>query len=176
MNEYDKLYQKLQQKYTAEEIADGYLIPLTLAPEEQKKAHEEFLKIRLEKRNNRTAEQILWSEITRLWLQIEGYLKQPAYQEAFSLGQLIERYLHILQKNKKDFAQDIDISELELNQLMQGEATSIGLMYRLEKHTNHHISAQSWWKVLARQIEHQLEKDEARRDSESQKVNNAVSV
>lgn len=176
MNEYDKLYKKLQQKYTIEEIADGYMIPNTLPPEEQKKAHEEFLKIRLEKWNNRTPEEILFSEIVRLWLSIEDYLKQETYQEAFSFANLIERYLQILQKSKADFAKDIDITEAELKQLMNGKTSDIHLMYRLEKHSNKHISASCWWKVLARQIEQQLAEDEAQRLEESQKVNNAVTV
>lgn len=175
MHDYDKIFKELQKTLTMEEIAEGYMIPRVLSPEERKKGDEEFLKIRLEMRKNRTKEQILRSEMMRLKINIEDYLKGTVYKKSFSFGYLLNRYIQILEKKKDDFAKDIDINVNQLNRVInEKEVPEIGIMYRLEKHSNGRIPALYWWKILAREIENTIDKNEAKRQEESKKVSNAL--
>lgn len=173
MNDYDKIFKELQEKYTVEEIAEAYMIPKTLSPEERKKGDEEFLKLRLEMRKHRTQKQMLLSEIMRLRIKIENYLKEETYLENFSFAGVINDYIHILEKTKKDFVEDIGISIAQFNKIIQEKETpSIDLIYRLEKHTDSIIPALYWWKIVALEIEYNIDKREVKRIETGKNVRN----
>ena len=119
MNHYEEVYGKLKEKYTDEEIAEGFMIPETLTEEEQKISDEEFRKIRFRLLNNRTEKQRLMSEITRLRISIKVYLEQEIYDPSFSFGQKLEEYIGgyrlIFDDNGLVFNKKLDVWRISVN-------------------------------------------------------------
>ncbi|MEL6718405.1 MAG: hypothetical protein AAFP82_06800 [Bacteroidota bacterium] len=47
-------------------------------------------------------------------------------------------------------------------------------MYRLEKHSGQLITALMWWQLFTRKLDHELVKDEKKRQAESERVRNGL--
>ncbi|MEM1328516.1 MAG: hypothetical protein AAGI23_21350 [Bacteroidota bacterium] len=55
MKSSEETYKKLSQKYTDEEIVEGFVFNETLSDEEQRQVDDEFRALRLQQLNNRTS-------------------------------------------------------------------------------------------------------------------------
>ena len=72
-NNSEKIYNKLREKYTDEEIVESVLFNETLSAEEQKKVDNEFRKLRLESLNNMSVKDILIGNMMQMKLLIKRY-------------------------------------------------------------------------------------------------------
>lgn len=177
MNHYEEVYRKLKEKYTDEEIAEGFMIPQTMTEEEQKISDEEFRKIRFRLLNNRTEKQRLMSEITRLRISIKTYLEQEIYDPSFSFGQMLEEYIGLLKISKKEFSKDIDIHYTKLSRILnEREEPNVSFIYRLESHSDELIPAIYWWKLMIRKQEYLIESDADKRRIEGLRVKNKLKI
>lgn len=173
MNDFEKQYKKLSEEFTVEEIAEGYMIPALLSAEEKEASEAEIRKIRFERLNSRTELQRLLAETTRLSIKINHYLKGEVFLQDFSFGSILNQYISILQKSKKDFAKDLDVHHTRLSRIINDrEDPNIGIMYRLEKHSAGIIPALYWWKLYARKREDEIQTNQLARAIESEKVRN----
>ena len=175
MNHYEEVYKKLKTKYTDEEIAESFMIPATLTDKEQKVSDEEFKKIRFHLLNNRTEKQRLMSEITRLRISIKIYLEQEIYSPVFSFGKILEEYISLIKKTKKEFSKDIDIHYTKLSRIInEREEPNVSLIYRLESHSDELIPAIYWWKLMIRKQENLIKSDRDRKRMEGRRVKNKL--
>jgi plasmid maintenance system antidote protein VapI len=177
MNNYEEIYKKLREIYTDEEIAEGYMIPETLTKEEQKISDEEFRKLRFALLNNRTEKQRILSEVTRLRIQIKQYLEEEIYSPLFDFGKILEEYITILKRSRKEFAEDIDIHYTKLSRIINSrEEPNISLIYRLVRHSSDLIPVTYWWKLMTRKQEDQLLKDVDLMEKEGKRVKNKLEL
>ena len=175
MNHYEEVYEKLREKYTDKEIAEGFMIPETLTEEEQKISDEEFRKVRFRLLNNRTEQQRLMSEVTRLRISIKVYLEQEIYSPLFSFGQVLGKYIELLKISKKQFSKDIDIHYTKLSRILnEKEEPNIGFIYRLENHSAELIPAVDWWKLTIRKQEYLIAENSDKKRIEGLKVKNKL--
>ena len=65
-------YQKLSEKYTDEEIAESFVLPLSLSEEEQK----EMRALRLKHRNTMTDQEKMYSALMQLKYRIIRYTEE----------------------------------------------------------------------------------------------------
>jgi len=177
MNNYEEIYQKLRETYSDEEIAEGFMIPETLTDEEAQLEAVAFRKMRFEMLSNRTDEQRMLSEVTRLRIKINEYLKEGVFLENQSFGKILDEYIRILNRSRKVFAEEIDLHYTKLSRIINGkEVPSISLIYRLEQHTAELIPAIYWWKLLTRQQEQAIQVDKEQRKIEQKRVKNQLRI
>lgn len=175
MKDYQKIYEKLQQQFTAEEIAEGYLIPAQLSVEEQEESNQELLKFRMERLANRSEKQRLIAELTRLRIRIQKYLRNDFFLKDYSFGSMLSEYITILEKPQKEFARDIDLHPSKLSRILhEKEEPGTSLAYRLEKHSDGIIPAVFWWKLIIRKQAHLIEEEVKQRRIEGDRVKNAL--
>jgi len=173
MKKSEEIYQKLKEKLTDEEIVERYVIPEEISEAERQVVEEAFRAIRMNMLKERSEQQRLLSELMRMKLLIRDYLKNSQYDEAFSFANQLQAYIKIIDRPKKDFAEEIDIHPTRLSRILSGkESPNIELVYRLEKHGGQLIPAIYWWKLHAKQLEYLIQKDEQKRLEESHKVKN----
>lgn len=175
MKKYEKIYRKLKEEMTDEEIADSMLIPQDMTEEEKKKSHEEIKAFRFKLMRERTEEQRIYSELLRFKFLLENYLNNESFSELKSFGKHIEEYVRILNRTKKSLSEDIGVHYTRLSRLINDrEEPNIELMYRLEKHSGNLIPAIYWWKLVSKKQEHIIKQDLKTRKKEGLKVKNAI--
>ena len=80
-------------------------------------------------------------------------------------------------KANKLFAKDIDIDETELSQILNSHRhPSEKTIIRLEIHSNKTIPALSWYKLLEKEKEYELENDMEIREKEVKHVKNKLTL
>lgn len=87
---YDKVYQKLKQKFTNEEIADAAIIPADLSEEEHRKAQEEMRVLRMKMLKETSEEERILADVMRLRFLMEDYIKEDNFSFEQTFGKYFE--------------------------------------------------------------------------------------
>jgi len=177
MSKYEKIYQTLRKQYTDEEIADSMLIPADMTVAEKAKADEEIRAFRFKLLRERTEEQRIFSDLMRLKIQMEDYIKKEPYSDAKSFGRYLEEYVRILGRTKKKLSEDLNVHYTKLSRIFNDrEAPNVELMYKLEEHSGGLIPAVIWWKLLIKKQEFLIKKDKETRKQVASEVRDVVKV
>ena len=172
---YEEIYQKLKEKYTDEEIVDSMLIPADLTTEEEKQLAEEMREIRFQRLREISEEDRILADVMRMRFQIENYLKSSKFSFEKTFGKYLEEYIRILNKPRKEIAEDLSIHYTKLSRIINDkEEPNVELAYRLEKHSGDLINAKLWWKLMIKKQEFIISKDDETRKEEQKKVRNAL--
>ncbi|MEO0683830.1 MAG: hypothetical protein AAFY76_01950 [Cyanobacteria bacterium J06649_11] len=175
MNEYDKIYQKLREQYTDEEIADSMLIPADLSEEEKEKGANELRAFRLKVLSEMTEDQRLYSDLLRFRYLLEDYIENRDYDENMNFGVQLEEYVRILKRTKKKMSEEIDVHYTRLSRIINNRETpNIEFIYRLEEHSGGLVPALTWWKLLVKKQEFEISRDKTTRKIEAAKVKRAI--
>lgn len=168
---------KLNDKYTDKELAESFVFRNKLTSVRQAKSDAELSAKRKELRKFVTPKQVLLSRLLQLKYQIEDYLESPDYDTTRSFGFFLRGYLETLNKKSKEFANDIDIAETELSQILNKHRNpSEKVIIRLELHSNKIIPAIMWHRLVEKEKEHEILTNTALRTKEREHVRNAVVV
>ena len=175
MNEYDKIYQKLREQYTDEEIADSMMIPADLSEEEKEKGANELRAFRLKVLSEMTEDQRLYSDLLRFRYLLEDYIENRDYDENMNFGVQLEEYVRILKRTKKRMSEEIDVHYTRLSRIINNRETpNIEFIYRLEEHSGGLVPALTWWKLLVKKQEFEISRDKTTRKIEAAKVKRAI--
>jgi len=175
MKKYEKIYKELSKQFSDEEIVERYVIPEDISEAEKESLELEFKKLRLKSLKTRSEEQRILGELMRMKLLMKDYLVKSYYDEDFSFSNQLEQYIKILDRSKKDFANEIGLHPTKLSRLLNDrENPNIELMYRLEKHCGNVIPAIYWWKLHSKKLENVIKTDEKKRKNEGRKVKNSL--
>lgn len=170
-NNTEKIYKKLSEQYTDEEIVESVLFNETLDAKEQKKVDEEFRKIRLERLKNMSPKDILIGKMMQMKSLIKRYFQQNSYDDKYSFPNQLKHYIKLTTRNNKEIATNLGIHPTKLSRIINGkENPNIELMYRLEKHSDGELPAHYWWRLYSRELEHQIRTDLERKLEEGSKV------
>jgi plasmid maintenance system antidote protein VapI len=105
---------------------------------------------------------------------MEDYLK-GVHKEEYSFGHFLKRYVEVIGKLNKDFADDIGIKHTELSQLINNHRSPAEkIIVRLELHSGNVIPALLWMKVADKQREHVINTDKTIRQEQSSHVKNRL--
>lgn len=167
---------KLTKQHLSDaEQAESYIFPSNLSEADQHTANLEIKDLRMQRLREMTGQQRLHSELLRLKFQMEDYFHLDTYAEAHAFSVYLKAYITILNKKQKDFAEEIDLHQTKLNQLLTGKATAnFALFYRLEKHSGGILKANYWWKLYAKKIESDLKTNYTERQKEGARVKNEL--
>lgn len=175
MNEYDKIYKKLREQYTDEEITDSMLIPAALSEEEKEKGASELRAFRLKLLSEMTEDQRLYSDLLRFRYLLEDYIENRDYDENMNFGVQLEEYVRILKRTKKRMSEEIDVHYTRLSRIINNRETpNIEFIYRLEEHSGGLVPALTWWKLLVKKQEFEISRDKTTRRIEAAKVKRAI--
>jgi plasmid maintenance system antidote protein VapI len=175
MNKYEKIYQKLREQYTDEEIADSMLIPADLTAEEKEEADKELRAFRRKVLSDMTEEQRLYSDLLRFRYVLEEYIENRDYDENMDFGVQLEEYIRILKRTKKKMSEELDVHYTKLSRIINNrENPNIEFMYRLEEHSGGLIPALIWWKLSIKKQAFEIPRDNATREVAVAKVKRAI--
>ncbi|MFK7906024.1 MAG: hypothetical protein AB8B69_12905, partial [Chitinophagales bacterium] len=121
MTDYNKKYLQLREKYTDEEIADFAMIPADSTIEEAEKAREDFAAWRLKRREEMSEQDKLLSALLAIKYQIKSYIDSSKFNKSSSFGSFLKRYIKIVNRKQKEFAEDINIHPSRLNRILKGK-------------------------------------------------------
>jgi plasmid maintenance system antidote protein VapI len=160
---------------TDQELVEAFVFPSDLSPDEQKSADAEMKDLRMQRLREMTESQRLLSDLLRLKFEMEDYLQNDEYSEANSFGAFLRRYLKILDRKQRDFAEAISLHPTKFNQLLSGKsAVNAAIAYRLEKHSGGLIPASLWWNLHAKKVEANIRGDQKERLKEGERVKGAL--
>jgi len=168
-------FKKLKEKYTDEELAESFVFKVKRSPEQKQKDAADIKTIREKLKAERTESDILYSRVLQLRYLMEDYSKSPDYNQELSFAYFLRSYIRLNYKVNKKFASDIQMPETELSSILnRSRIPSNRTMMRLEIHSNNTIPAVSWYRVLKKEQEHELESNETLRKTEEKYVSNRL--
>ena len=173
----EQVFRELQKQYTLEEIAESFIFSEELPAEEQENIDKEFLLKRMESLQNISYPQRLKAELFGLKIRLEDYFARDHYEVEFSFGNQLRKYIEIVGRTQTEISDNLSVHKARLSRIINGkENPNPDLMYRLQQHSDGAIPAFYWWKLLSKELEHQIKTDEAKLKEESTKVSNAISL
>jgi hypothetical protein len=159
-------YKKLLKQYTPEELAESFVFPVKYTARQQKEADRALAEARQKSQAAMTEDQKMELDLYQLRFQLESYLNE-SYNPALNFAHFLERYLTIIHKKKKEFAQEIQIHDTLLSHLINNHRQpNDSIIIRLELHSNKIIPAIYWYKLAEKAKEHQIRTDNSLRDKE----------
>lgn len=157
MNEKEQIYKSLQEKYSQGELADAILLSDSSVSENAIKAKEEFVKLRMARKNNLTEKEQLYSNILTLKYNMKSYLSKHQFNSKNTFGDYLRTYLKVVGRTQKRLAEEINIHPSRLSRIIKGkEPVGKSLAYRLEEHSGTLIPAIFWWKIFQLEVEQEI--------------------
>lgn len=165
----------LDKKYTKEEQAEAFVFRNELSEKEKVEASDELILARKKAKDQLNDNQIVYAKVLQLRFQMEDYIRSNSYNKDFSFAFFLRKYIRLSYKINKDFAKDIQLAETELSSILnKGRTPNRKTFVRLELHSNNAIPAISWYKVLEKEKEYELQTDKVLREKEEKHVKNRL--
>ena len=173
---YKRLYKKLLKEHGPEELANSFVFPVKLTAKQQKEAAEQLAAARKKNRETLTEETKNSLRLYHLRFVIEDYLEgKEEFNPEFTFGFFLKRYVELLEKKRKDFAEEISIDETLLSQLINNHRLPPDyITIRLEIHSDNIIPATYWIRVVEKQRLHEISTDEELRKKEKKFVTGII--
>jgi plasmid maintenance system antidote protein VapI len=169
---YKRLYKKLLKEHGPEELANCFVFPVKLTKKQQKEAAEQLAAAREKNKETLTEEVKNSLQLYHLRFVLEDYLdgKDP-FNPEFTFGYFLKRYVELLEKKRKDFAEEISIDETLLSQLINNHRMPPDyITIRLEIHSDNIIPATYWIRLIEKQRLHEISTNEELRKKEKKFV------
>lgn len=161
-------YKKLRKKFTPEELADAFVFPVKLTGRQKKEAAAQLAATRKKTQAEMTDETKFSLNAFGLRFRIEDYLKEEKFDPERTFGSFLKMYVELMEKKRKDFAEDISIDETLLSQLINGHRFPPDYVaIRLELHSNNRIPAVLWIRLVEKQRLHEIVNNQELRKKEN---------
>jgi plasmid maintenance system antidote protein VapI len=162
---------KLFEQHKLEELVESFVFPVKLTSKQQREADVQLAEHRAKRRAEMTEAEKLNLRLLQLKFRLEDYITGEQYNPEYTFGYFLEQYLQLTNRKKKEFAEDIQIHDTQLSQMLKDRREpNNSIMVRLELHSNNTIPAVSWFKLLEKEKAYQLKTDKSLRDKESRFV------
>jgi plasmid maintenance system antidote protein VapI len=167
--------EEIDKKYSKEEQVESFVFRIKRSDKQIQEASNELVIARKKARGKLNESQILYAKVQQLRFLIEDYAKSNTYNKDFSFAYFLRKYIRLNYKLNKNFAADIELPQTELSSILnKGRIPSKKTIVRLELHSSNTISAVSWYKLLEKQKEYDLQTDKEARLKESKHVKNRL--
>jgi len=165
----------INNTYTLSELADSVVFKNTLSIEEAKEAAEQLAEARKKNRDNFTESQKLYAKVLQLRFLMEDYAKSEVYNDELSFAFFLKQYIKLSYKINKYFANDINLKETELSLILnRHRLPNEKTIVRLELHSSNTIPAISWYRVLEKEKEFQLQANTKFKQKQNRFVKNRL--
>ena len=170
-------YNKLRKKFTPEELVDMFVFPVKLTAKQKKEAAKQLAEARKKTQQEMTEDDRLISGLWQLRFRMENYLESKEYNPELTFGHFIKKYVELLDKKRKTFAEEISIDETLLSQLINMHRLPPDYVaIRLEIHSNNMIPAAHWIKLVEKQRLHEIATDKELRKKERPFVHGKLTI
>jgi plasmid maintenance system antidote protein VapI len=170
-------YKKLLKKYGPEELANGFVFPVKLTAKQKKEAAEQLAAARKKTQAEMTDETKFSLNALGVRFRIESYLKQETFDPEITFGSFLKMYVELMEKKRKDFADEISIDETLLSQLINNHRQPPDYVaIRLEIHSNNIIPAAYWIRLVEKQRLHEITTDKELRKKEMKFVHGKLTI
>lgn len=172
----NKVYKKLIKKHTPEELAEAFVFPVKLTKKQKKEAAEYLAAARKKSKAEMTEETKNSLQLYHLKFVLEDYLDGiDPFNPEFTFGYFLKYYVELLEKKRKDFADEISIDETLLSQLINNHRLPPDyITIRLEIHSGNIIPATYWIRLIEKQRLHEISTNEDLRKKERKFVTQVI--
>jgi len=175
---YNRLYKKLLKEHGPEELVNCFVFPVKLTKKQQKEAAEQLASARKKTRESMTEETKNSLRLYHLRFVLEDYLDGiDPFNPEFTFGYFLKYYVELLEKKRKDFADEISIDETLLSQLINNHRLPPDyITIRLEIHSDNIIPATYWIRLIEKQRLHEISTNEELRKKEKKFVTSIITA
>lgn len=160
-----------KNKISEQDEVAAFIYPHGLSASEKAEADEDIRIFRKMKLQKMTEKDRIFSDLLRLKFQIEDYIQQGNYSEAYSFNVFLQQYLKILDKKQSVFSTEIGLHPTKVSQILTGKiAPNLALSYRLEIHSGGLLTAVLWWHLIAKKIAYDIEQNKVQKLAEAKNV------
>lgn len=164
-------YKKLSKKHTPEELVEAFVFPVKLTARQKKEAAEQLAAARKKTQAEMSEETKFSLRAFHVKFRIEDYLESKEFDPELTFGSFLKLYVELMEKKRKEFAEEISIDETLLSQLINSHRLPPDyIAIRLELHSDNIIPAILWLKLVETQRLHEIANDKELRKKEKQFV------
>lgn len=168
---------KKNEDYTNHEKLDGLILTRNLTKKEREKAKDELAEARKRVQAGMSEQGRLAAKILQFKLKLRDYLSKDDFDPAMRFSSCLVQYVDILDIKRRAFAEEIDIDETELSQVINNHRLPPEYLFiRLEIHSNNNIPANWWYKLIDREKEHHLSTDRGLRSQQKKHVRKRLEI
>jgi len=155
-----------------------YSIPRhDLTKNQKQKADEELRKLRFESLTEMKDQQKIYSDLLSLKFKMTDFIENRIISEKFLFSEFLKSYVSILNITRRKLAQDLSIHETKFSRLINNkEDPGIGLLYRIEEHSNDLIPATLLWQIVNMKLIVDIQNNTSERRKQSKKVKNKLKL
>jgi hypothetical protein len=156
----EPLKMKKKEHYSDREKLDGLILTANLLNKERVMAKDELAEARKRVQSDLSEKDRLTAGILRFKLKLKDYFKTDDFDPTMRFSSCLVQYVDILDIKRRTFAEEIDIDETELSQVInQQRPPAEYLFIRLEIHSDNNIPANWWYKLIEKEKEHHISTD-----------------
>jgi len=153
------------------------LPPHGLSKKEKAKADAILLKARLERLSKIGDKEKIYANLISLKFKLIDYVQLGMFSNEFSFAEFLKRYVTIFNITRRQLASDLSIHETRFSRLINDkENPGIGILYRIEEHSNKLISASLLWKIVNMKLSIEIENNTKERRKQSKLVKNKLKL
>lgn len=153
------------------------LPPHGLSEKAKEEADAILLKARLESLAKMGDTERIYANLVSLKFKLIDYIQIGMYSDEFSFAEFLNRYVVILNVTRRKLASDLGIHETRFSRLINNkENPGVGILYRIEKHSNKMISASLLWKIVNMKLLIEIENNTKDRRKQSKLVKNKLKL
>ena len=148
-------------------MADAFVFPVKLTAKQKKEAAVQLAAARKRTQAEMTDETKFSLNAFGVRFRIESYLKQETFDPEITFGSFLKMYVELMEKKRKEFAEEISIDETMLSQLINNHLLPPDyIAIRLELHSDTIIPATYWIRLVDKQRLHEIANDKELRKKE----------
>lgn len=148
-----------------------------LTPLQKAKADKKLVKKRFERLSKMTDEQKIYADLISLKFRAIDYVEQGIFSESFLFSEFLKRYVSIIKMSRRKLASDLGIHETRFSRIINNkENPGIGLLYRIEEHSNKILPASLLWQIVNIKLTLDIEQNTKERKKESRLVKNKLKL
>lgn len=167
---------KFLEKYSNKELADAFVFRNTATEKEKQQTMHDIADARAKLRVTENQKHSLRFKILQLKYQMEDCINKP-FDNQYTFGYFLKSYVDILNIKRNQFAKEISINETHLSQIInKHREANEEILIRLELHSQNLINALTWYKLLEREKENELDTNLSIRENEKKYVKSTVEL
>jgi len=158
-------------------ISEHSIPPHGLSKKQKEKADEELKKLRFERLQEISTEQKIYADLISLKFTIVDYLEAGIFSKKYLFSEILKRYVSILNISRRQLANDLGTHETKFSRIINNkENPGIGILYRIEAHSNGLLTAALLWQLVTKKIKIEIENNHKEKKKQSKLVKNKLNL
>lgn len=148
-----------------------------LNKKEKDSADQELKRLRFERLKQTKSEQKIYAELIGLKFNIIDYLENGIFSEKFLFSEFLKNYVSILNITRRELSNNLGIHETKFSRIINDkENPGIGILYRIEEHSNGILPASLLWQIVTKKIVIEIENNTKEKRKQSKMVTNKLNL